>query len=102
MKVILHVKNNNVIDVKDKILSVLDVDYMEFDSVTTGEKPTRLQKLQSMSIDEVATHNIKFKREFVKGEIKWYYITSDGTKFDRFDFDNALKHEKKWLNEVEE
>jgi isocitrate dehydrogenase kinase/phosphatase len=101
MKVILHVKGNNAINVKDKILSVLDVDYMEFDRITTSDKPTRFQRLQSMTIDEVAKHNIKFKRESIKGVIKWYHITSDGTKFDKDDFDKAVEHEKEWLSEVE-
>lgn len=94
--------DNNTLEVKEKILSVLpNARSMIFDAGEPYGELTRFQKIKAMGLEEMAEYNVKRTKVVDEYDDSQYYIqvTSDGTCFMDNERDKAVAHEIAWLNE---
>lgn len=55
---------------------------------------TNYENQKNMSIEEMAKFNVKM----IMSEGYYFYLTSDKSEFDDFEYDNAIQYEINWLN----
>ncbi len=91
--------DNNTLEVKEKILSVLpNARSMIFDAGEPYGELTRFQKIKAMGLEEMADFNVVCQMmRNNEGKLVTSFWTSDGLCFNNYK--EAFEHEIAWLNE---